>query len=50
MTQKAHLCRTPININTLPTVKVVLERIDLNYKKQLKTFKKYQEVSKGMIV
>lgn len=50
MTQKAHLCRTSININTLPTVKIVLERIDLNYKKQLKTFKKCQEVSKGMII
>ncbi|KAG6795306.1 origin recognition complex subunit 2 isoform X1 [Apis mellifera caucasica] len=50
MTQKAHLCRTPININTLPTVKVVLERIDLNYKKQLKTFKKYQEVSKASVI
>lgn len=49
MTQKAHLCRTHININTLPTVKIVLERIDLNNKKQLKTFKKYQELSEGIV-
>ncbi|OAD53930.1 Origin recognition complex subunit 2 [Eufriesea mexicana] len=50
MTQKAHLCRTPVNKTTLPVAKVVLEKINLNDKRNLKILKKSQKVARGAVI